>query len=364
VLHLPVGDCSADAPKRPVPSGTVPNCVDIDRYIASNQHTWKRLDALTAQASTRISALSHDDLEELLRLYQQVSAQLSFVRTHYREPSLTASLSATVANAHQIIYRRSGGGWRSVTRFFTDTFPAAVWHCRTAVGVSAAFFFLPALIVCLWLLNSPDALEASASAVDRQVYVDDLFEQYYSDRSPLQFFGEVTVNNIWVSLQVFAGAATAGLYSALLIASNGVFLGQAAAWMISEGESARFWGFILPHGMLELSAIVIAGGAAFQLGWALLAPGDRSRADALREEGQRTLTIILGLGAMFFAAGVIEGFITGRGLPVGLRVGVGALGWLAALAYFGLRGIAAARDGNTGLLVAPPRTWDDEPALT
>lgn len=338
--------------------------MDIDRYIASNQHTWKQLDALAAQGSVRVSALSNEDLEELLRLYQQVSAQLSFVRTHYREPSLTASLSATVANAHQLIYRRKGGGWRSVVRFFSATFPAAVWHSRRAVAVSAVIFFLPAVIVCLWLLQSPAALDASATPEFRQTYVNDLFEQYYYDRSPLQFFGEVTVNNIWVSLQVFAGAATAGLYSAFLLASNGVAVGQAAAWMISEGEAERFWGFILPHGMLELSAIVIAGGAAFQLGWVLLAPGDRSRADALREEGQRTLTIVLGLGAMFFAAGLIEGFITGRGFPVALRVGVGALGWVAALAYFGLRGAAAERNGDHGLLVAPPRTWDDEPTFT
>ena len=133
--------------------------------------------------------------------------------------------------------------------------------------------------------------------------------------------------------------------------------------MISEGDADRFWGFILPHGMLELTAIVIAGGAAFQLGWALLAPGDRSRADALRHEGQRTVSVVLGLTAMFVLAGLIEGFITGRGLPVGARVGIGALGWVAALAYFGIRGRAAALGGETGMLRSPPPTWADRAAV-
>jgi uncharacterized membrane protein SpoIIM required for sporulation len=248
-----------------------------------------------------------------------------------------------------------------VGRFFASTFPAAVWHCRRAVAVSALLLFLPALAMCLWLLNSPTAMEASAPAPERQAYVEDMFEQYYYDRSPLQFFGEVTVNNIWVSFQTFSGAATAGALTGVVLVTNGAGLGQAAAWMIGEGDAARFWGFILPHGMLELSAIVIAGGAAFQLGWALLAPGDRTRGDALKEEGLRTVSVVLGLIAMFFLAGVIEGFITGRGLPVGLRVGIGALGWMAAIAYFGVRGRAAARAGDSGMLGTLPPSWADEP---
>ena len=335
--------------------------MDIDRYIATNQLRWQRLDDLSRRAGVRPGSLDADELDELLRLYQRVSAQLSYVRTHYGDPGLTSTLSATVGRAHQVVYRQRSGGLRAVATFFTSTFPAAVWHCRWAVAASAAVFFVPAVIMCLWLLNDPSAMAASASEADRVTYVEDLFEQYYSDRSPLQFFAEVTVNNIWVSFQAFAGAATGGVLTAVVLFINGAGLGQVAAWMIAEGDADRFWGFILPHGMLEISAIVIAGGAAFRLGWTLLVPGDRTRADALRDEGQRTVSIVLGLVAIFFVAGIIEGFITGRGLPVGLRVGVGAAGWLAAVAYFVLLGRAALAAGATGMLGEPPPTWDDEP---
>lgn len=334
--------------------------MDIDRYIASNQLTWQRLDELSRRASMRVGRLDDDELDELLRLYQRVSTHLSYVRTHYGEPALVANLSTIVARANQVIYRRRGGGVAALARFFTRTFPAAVWVCRRAIAVSAAALLVPAVAMCLWLLHSDEAMAASASPSERQAYVDDLFEQYYSDRSPLQFFGEVTVNNIWVSFQAFSGAVTAGALTLVVLVINGAGLGQVAAWMIAAGEADRFWGFILPHGLLELSAIAIAGGAAFQLGWAVLAPGERTRADALRDEGLRTVTVVLGLMAVFTLAGIIEGFITGRGLPVGLRVGVGALGWVAAVAYFGVLGRSAALDGETGLLTAPPRTWADQ----
>jgi uncharacterized membrane protein SpoIIM required for sporulation len=333
--------------------------VDIDRYIATNQPAWDRLDELSSRATTRVSSLDADELDELVQLYQRSSAQLSHVRTHYGDPQLTTALSGVVGRANQAVYGLRGRGLGGVGRFFASTFPAAVWDCRRPIGVSAAVFFLPAVVVCLWLLNSPAALEASASPGDRSVYVNDLFEQYYYDRAPWQFFAEVTLNNIFVSFQAFAGAATAGVITVVVLFVNGAGVGQAAAWMIHEGEAARFWGYILPHGMLELSAVVIAGGAAFRLGWVLLVPGDRTRAEALRAEGLRTITVILGLVAMFVVAGLIEGFITGRGLPVGLRVGIGALGWLAALAYFGLLGRSAHAAGDDGRLGPPPRTWDE-----
>ncbi|MCC5952302.1 MAG: stage II sporulation protein M [Acidimicrobiia bacterium] len=333
--------------------------MDIDRYIAEHTLEWQRLEDLATRLGRRRARPAPGELDELVRLYQRATSQLSHVRWHYRDPALTQQLSVLVAQANAAIYGRKQASMATFVRFFTHTFPAAVWHCRTAVAVSAAVFFIPALVMCLWLLNSPEALEMSGSPADRRLYTEELFEQYYSDRSPLQFFAEVTVNNIWVSFLTFAGAATGGILTIVVLGVNGLFIGQAAAWMISEGETARFWGFILPHGLLELSAIVIAGAAALRLGWTLVAPGDRTRADALREEGGRTGAIIIGLMAMFFVAGVVEGFITGRGFPVGVRVGIGAVGWVAAIAYFVGRGRAAQAEGCTGRLGEPPPVTAD-----
>src|SRR5262249_17665995 len=125
-------------------------------------------------------------------------------------------------------------------------------------------------------------------------------------------------------------------------------VGLLGGWMVSEGDGWRFFGFILPHGMLEISAVIIAGGASLALGWALFVPGDRTRAVGLGGEGRRLVTVVIGLMVMFLAAGTIEGFITGTDIPIGLRVAIGAVGWVAFALYFVVRGRAAAARGITG----------------
>jgi uncharacterized membrane protein SpoIIM required for sporulation len=335
--------------------------VDIDRYIARNQPGWDRLEQLTKAARQGIATLSPGELDELVQLYQRVSAQLSYARTYYRDPGLVTRLTRIVASANGVIYGKRARSLRVVRDFFVWTFPGAVWHIRKAIAWSAALTFVPAIIIGVWLTHSPQALDASASRADRQEYVHNQFEQYYSDQPHPVFFAEVTTNNIRVSFTIFAAGILLPLLApAALLILNGALVGRAAAWMVTEGDGARFFGFILPHGMLELSAVIISGGAALALGWALFIPGDRPRSVALREQGRSLVTVLMGLMVMFIAAGTIEGFITGSGMPTGLRVGIGALGWLAFVLYFVVRGRAAAARGITGALGELERIEADE----
>jgi uncharacterized membrane protein SpoIIM required for sporulation len=337
--------------------------VDIDRYIAENEPTWQRLEQLVGRARGGARRLEAAELEELVQLYQRTSAHLSYVRSYLREPTLVARLTRAVATANGLIYSRRARSLRTVGRFFTLSFPGAVHHLRRFVLLAALVFFVPALVLGVWLARDPAALDASGSERMRRTYVEDRFEQYYSDRSPVAFFTEVTTNNIRVSFLAYAaGAVSGGLGAVALLVLNGAPLGVIGAWMIEQGDLGRFLGFIVPHGALELSAIVIAGAAGMSTGWAAVSPGDRTRADALRDEGQRAITVILGLTSMFVAAGVIEGFITGRGLPVGFRVGIGVLMWLVYVGYLVTQGRLAASQGITGLLGERPRTWADEPS--
>jgi len=323
--------------------------VDIDRYIAKNQPSWSRLEQLTAQARSGVAKLSPAELEELVQLYQRVSSQLSYVRTYYRDTSLTTRLTRIVAAANGVVYGKRARSLRVLRDFFLWTFPGAVYHIRRAILASAVIFFVPAILIGIWLVNDANALNASSTRSERVSYVRDAFEQYYSDDPHPVFFSKVTFNNIRVSFLIFAaGIVLPVVGPVLLLLMNGAPLGEISSWMVVEGDFWRFLGFILPHGMLELSAVVIAGGASLALGWAFLVPGDRLRSVALREEGRRLVTVVLGLMVMFLAAGVIEGFITGSGLPTPLRVGAGVLGWAAFVLYFVARGRAASQRGVTG----------------
>ena len=332
--------------------------VDIDGYIARNEPSWRRLADLTARARQRVANLAPAELDELIQLYQRTSAQLSYARTYFHDSALTSRLTRLVADASGVIYGKRARTSKPIRTFFAVSYPAAVWNARRFILIAAALFFVPALMMGVWLTHDQRALDASATPAHRSTYVHDQFEQYYSDQPHALFFTKVTVNNILVSFLAFAGGAAFCVFGAFMMVSNGVALGQAAAWMITEGETMRFFGLILPHGLLELSAICIAGGAGIRMGWTLIAPGDRTRGAAMAEQGRRLVVIVIGLMTMFIAAGTIEGFVTGSGLSPAPRVAIGVIAWTAYVTYLVVCGRAAAAQGFTGELGEVERDAD------
>jgi uncharacterized membrane protein SpoIIM required for sporulation len=324
--------------------------MDIDRYIAANQPAWTRLEELTARAGRVTGRLSTAELEELVRLYQRVSTHLSYARTYLHDPALTATLTRLVARAGAVVYGTRARTLRAAGRFVAVTFPAAVWHARHFALAAAALLFVPALAFGIWLANSPAAVEASAPAAVRQAYVERDFEEYYSSAPAAAFASSVFTNNVRVALLAFAGGIAFCVLTAVVLAYNGAGIGAVGGLFVAAGQPARFWGLVLPHGLLELTAVAIAGAAGLRLGWTLIDPGDRPRSTALVEEGRRAVVIVIGLVAVFAVAGAIEGFVTGSALPTAVRVGIGVLAEAAFLAYVVVCGRAAAASGDPGVL--------------
>ena len=328
--------------------------MDLDRFLAANGPAWDRLGALTARANRGIRRLDAAELEELVALYQRTSAHLSLARTYARDPGLVARLTGLVASAAAVIYGTRPRTLRAFGRFFTATFPAAVWHLRRFVAVSTLLLILPAMAMGLWLDSSPRAVDAAAPAAAREAFLEEDFEAYYSSAPASQFAAQVFTNNVRVAILAFAGGILACLPTAYVLVFNGANVGVAGGLFAAAGQSPRFFGLILPHGLLELTAVAIAGAAGLALGWAWLVPGDRLRKEALAEEGRRAVVVVLGLVAAFAVAGLIEGFVTGRPWPTALRVGIGTTVWLAFALYLIGQGRRAASAGLTGLLDEEP----------
>jgi uncharacterized membrane protein SpoIIM required for sporulation len=320
--------------------------VDVDRFITANQPVWDRLEALLGDANS----LSEDEVDDLVRLYQQTSTHLSYARTYLQDPSLVAALSRLTGRTGAVIYGTRPRTLRVLGRYFADTFPAALWHIRWFVLASATLFFLPALGVGVWMANSPEALDALAPPALREAYVKEDFEAYYSSQPASIFASQVTTNNVQVSIFAFAAGVLGCLVTAYILAANGANLGFAGGLFAAAGQQPRFWGLILPHGLLEVTAVLVAGATGLRLGWTIIDPGDRPRGEALIEEARRAITVVIGLALAFVVAGAIEGFVTGSGLPTWARVGVGVAAEAVFASYVVLRGRAAAARGLTGAL--------------
>jgi uncharacterized membrane protein SpoIIM required for sporulation len=320
--------------------------VDIDRFITTNQASWSRLEQLTRTASG--ARLGPPEVDELVQLYQRASTHLSHARTQRADPALVARLTRLVADARGVLYGTRSRSLAGFARFFSTSFPAAVWHARRFVLVSALLLFVPALAMGAWLARSDEALEASAPDALREAYVEEDFEAYYSSAPAAEFATSVTVNNIQVGFLAFSFGILLCLPTGYVLVTNGANIGMAAGVFAAVGEQAKFYGLILPHGLLELSAIVVAGGAGLAVGWAIIDPGDRPRTEALAEQGRRSAVIVLGLALAFVVAGTIEGFVTPSGLPTSMRIAIGTVAAVAFWTYVIVLGRRAAALGYTG----------------
>ena len=322
----------------------------LDSYVHENSPEWTRLEELVLAASKKRARLSSAELDELLVRYQRTSAHLSYVRTTYADPQLTARLTRAVAGARAVIYGEQPRERGAVRTFFTATFPAAVWIARTQILIAATAFVLPAVVIAIWIANSPAAIDALAPDALREAYVNNDFEQYYSSAPAAEFSTQVLTNNIQVSFLVFVSGIAWSVPTILVLAFNGANGGVAAGLFYDAGQAAKFWGLILPHGLLEITAIIVAGAAGLRLGWSLVVPGDQSRSKSLVGEAQRSVSIVLGLVLVFIIAGLIEGFVTPSSLPTSARVSIGVAAFAAFWAWVFAFGPQAVAAGHTGTL--------------
>src|SRR5690606_26143846 len=241
------------------------------------------------------------------------------------DPELVAGLSALLARARGRVLAARAQPWREVGRFFTRHFPAAVYRAWPWwVGTTVVFLAVAGVIAVL-----VDNSRAARSALG--IPEGDLstitgpggaFETYYSEHPNEAFAAQVWTNNAWVSaIALFTGVLI--LPALYLLFMNALNLGVTAGLMAEAGRLESFFGFILPHGTLELTAVFVAGGAGLKLGWTLVDPGRLSRLEAVARQGRATATIALGLVGVLLVSGLLEGFVTPSGLPAPVRTGIG-----------------------------------------
>jgi len=202
-------------------------------------------------------------------------------------------------------------------------------------------------VMMWWLLDHPAVEQGLLSPDDVDQLVNNDFEGYYSQYAASHFAAQVWVNNAWVTA-LCLGLGILGLPLVKVLFDNIANLAIIGSIMMRHDCGELFWGLILPHGLLELTAVFVAGGVGLRLFWSWVEPGDRSRPQAIAREGRTAGTVALGLVAVLLVSGVIEAFVTPSGLPTWARVGIGILADAAFFAYVFVLGRAAYLRGETG----------------
>ena len=321
--------------------------MDVDAFIAARSPEWVRLDALA-----RRRRLAPDEVDELVGLYRRTATDLALVQSRTPDPALAARLSGLLARGRAAsVGEGNTRGFAALARGVVVTFPVALYRTwRWWVGMAVANLGVAAAMM-VWLQHHPQRLtRLLPSATVRQLVQRD-FSDYYSAHPARAFAAHVWTNNALVAaIALFLGVTLIGpLY---VMWQNTLNLGVVGGAMLGAGKSGVFFGLILPHGMLELTAVFIAAGVGLRTGWAWVAPGALPRARALAEAGRLAGVVALGLAAVLLVSGVIEAFVTPSGLPTAARIGIGALAELAFLGYivvFGRRGVRAGSTADVAL---------------
>lgn len=323
-----------------------------ESFVRARREAWSRLHELVDKAqNSRLSSLSDEELHEMGTLYRRASADLARAQTRYATTfagqELVRSLNALVLRAHAQIYSAPPATPSRGLSFFLFGFPAAFRRHWRPILLAAMFMYGPAFAAYVSVWSNPDTVSLF---VDRQV-VEQVEERaqkklvtgwggntnYEGLASSPATSSFIMTNNIRVTIMAVALGVTAGVGTGFVLLKNGLMLGGLAGAATNAHVDYLFWSVILPHGILELSAICIAGGAGLLLARAIYAPGDLPRRDALRLAGGEAAQLLAGVAAMLVMAGLIEGFITPTPLPPALKLSFAALTAVFMASYLSVR---------------------------
>jgi uncharacterized membrane protein SpoIIM required for sporulation len=316
--------------------------VDQDAFASVHADQWERLEQLT-----RRRRLSGAEADELLRLYQSASSHLSTLRSIAPESPLSATLSRRLARTRTRLTGGSSNLREDVSRFFGADLPVALYRIRWLTLVCGAVFTVIAVLYGYWAAGSGTVLRALGSDERLQQLVNEDFVNYYSANPAASFAGQVWTNNAWIAAQCVALGVT-GLYVPFQLYLNAQNVGLTGGVMFAYGRGDVFFSYILPHGLMELTAVFVAAAAGLRIFWAWVAPGRLPRLESLAREGRSLITVALGLVLVLLVSAVVEAFVTPSPLPVGGKIAIGALVLAAYWTYVLLLGRRAFRAGHRG----------------
>lgn len=299
--------------------------IDLDRFVASERPCWSELEsALEKLEADPEHRMSMEGLRRFHLLYERTAADLAKITTFSAEPETRRYLENLVARAYGEIHEtRERRARLRVLPWVFHTLPqtfrqhARAFYVSLAITLAGCSFGGLAILLDPAskpiLMPFPHLLQDPAKRVAEE-------EHARSDRLAGQktsFSTFLMTHNIRISILTMAMGMSWGVGTILLLFYNGVMLGAVAADYVRAGQIKFLLGWLLPHGVIEIPAILIAGQAGLVLAFALVGWGDRSTLRVrLRIVSRDVVTLVFGVGLLLVWAGVVEAFLSQYHEPV------------------------------------------------
>ena len=280
-----------------------------------------------------VAALSHNELQELGLLYRQTASDLAAVREDATSRQLAAYLNQLLGRSHNLIYMGHKPKVSGIVRFYRDTYPRVFRETLPQTMLALAIFAVTGLAAWVVTIHDPGfAHRLLGPHMMETIEQRKMWTNSIVTIKPVASSGIMT-NNLSVAFSAFAMGITAGLGTIWMMAVNGLLIGVIGAATWKAGMALQLWSFVAPHGVLELPAIFIAGGAGLEIARGLLFPGLLPRRESLAQAGGRGVRLLLGTIPMLVVAGVIEGFYSPSNAPVAMKFALAGVLFAALLTY-------------------------------
>ena len=310
---------------KPIPAKKSDSAVAT--WLQSRVGLWRRHEGLLQTQRGRKDVDSRETLE-FVNGYRSLSRDVSLARNALPNSQITVYLESLLLRSFDIVHRKPYNLFRQFIYLLRYEIPLVVRELRGAILASAGIFLVSALIGWWLVYTYPElvALFASPKMIDTVqkggLWTDDLLNVVPSSMLSLG----IMTNNIVVTMTAFVLGTLYGLGTLYMMSLNGAMLGGVFAFTARYNLAGRLFEFVIAHGIVELSVIMLAGAAGMKIGEAIVRPGQLTRRDAFNKAASNASKVIAVGALLLIGAGLIEGFVSPNpafSLATRVSIGVG-----------------------------------------
>lgn len=276
-------------------------------FIRNHLEKWKQVELMLGDTVFTTP-------DDRVKAYNEVTSDLAFAQTQYPSSPITAYLNDLALGLHRELYQHKHTPWSQFVRFWTHEVPLSVYGARHGLLISLSVFLFFVLVGALSTFGDAEF----PRVILGDSYVDMTLANIesgnpmavYSMGPQLASFLGITINNIMVSFVTYIMGIFTSFGTGYYLMNNGIMVGAFVTFFIVRGLFVKSILAIMLHGTLELSAIVIAGGAGITLGNGWLFPGTYSRMESFLIAARHSIKVLISTIPVFIIAAFIEGFFT------------------------------------------------------